>query len=373
MINLISGLSLDRILNDISQASPEFKQYIDIKGDLAEARGFEKTVHMFPDTQLFSTDLPVFLAFQERERTRSGKKPKVDVEALTITREELMQNGLKRYDVIPVELYRGENSLLKRCQNLPSWANGEIRSFYDIATASFEELIHGLFAFQDISQGNPGGLVAQAYMSDRKMKFPNGTQQAYHAMFTKLLQKRSKGNEFNYIADKILGLTNFGVNFFSYNDISVVLTADGDFKAIEHFIYNKVLPRYIAESARKTVEQHAPGRWTNLGITENGLAKLENWAREHIPAGLEANPSDYRQLTNVIYNCQNGEIYTGYVHPRIKDFVFDKSVGLAKAYVAEKSIRDRVSVAKVLSMLEKDSSSYKIWLNEMSRARGLEN
>ncbi len=81
-------------------------------------------------------------------RNRRGIKPSVQIDTLTIVRKELERDGLTKYEILPADLYRGENSLLKRCI-YPSWAGEEIKQFYDIATNRFEQLILGLFRMQD--------------------------------------------------------------------------------------------------------------------------------------------------------------------------------------------------------------------------------
>lgn len=395
MVKILDGLNLEKIISDVSQASLEFSsfmaptkkidsfpailgnkimvdgQWVDCsfsQEDLDLARGIKKTLRILLDTQLYRTtkpSLPTLLALQAREINSRQELPQIHIDQLTIVREELEQNGLRRYQVIPAELYRGENSLLKRCGFLPAWANQEIRSFYDVATSSFENLVKRLFAFQDLNLEKSPGVVAQDYMANRNLRFKEGMQQAYHEMLTKLLKKRLEGNEFNYVADKVLGLTNFGINFFSSHNKSIVLTADGDFKAIEHFIYNTVLPKYIAKKAIETVEKYAPGRWTGLGISENGQKKLEKWAQEHLQAGLGIFGDCNRQQTNLIYNCLNGQIYSGYVHPMIARFVYDDRIGLAKSYVAEKSLLDRISPTRIIEKLDNNSRAYNDWLREL--------
>jgi hypothetical protein len=395
MIKILDGLNLEKIISDVSQASLEFRSFmappkkidsfpavlsskIMVDGEWIESsfneedwdsvRGVQKTLRILLDTQLYRTtrpSLPTSLALQAREINLRKVGPQINIDQLTIVREELQQNGLRRYQVLPAELYRGENSLLKRCGFLPTWANQEIRSFYDVATNSFENLVKQLFVFQDLNMEKSAGVVAQDYMADSNMRFKEGMQQAYHEMFTKLLKKRLDGNEFNYVADKVLGLTNFGINFFSPNNKSILLTADGDFRAIEHFIYNTVLPKYIAKKAVETVEKYAPGRWTGLGISENGQKKLEKWAQEHIQAGLGIAGDFNRQQTNLIYNCLNGQIYSGYVHPMIARFVYDDRIGLAKSYVAEKSLLDRISPARIIEKLDNNSTAYNTWLREL--------
>ena len=412
MVKLTSGLGLEKIFSDISLASPEFFDFMNANYKPYDLGKFLATktadgaqneqnvwadyeqanvtttvpkIHLWLDTQICKqhgvtigertdVNLEHELAIESRNWNFTHSSPHVSLDLLTITREELKNGGLvKTYpNGLPVELYRGENSLLSRCNPLPMWARREIGTFYDIATQRFEELVKSLFTFQDEhNDESNAGIIASWFMNEQGMSFPKNDKsrvdlnQAYHGMFSGLINKRRKNNEYNYIADKILCLANFGVNFFSYNDRSIVLTADKDFNAIEHFIYQKVLPAYIAKKSSQGMEERAPGRWLNLGITANGLAKLEDWAGKQIKTGLEQCSDNQRMLTNLIYNCATGETYSGYVHPKIKEFILDSTVNLAKSYVAERSILGRLPVETVFNELEKSTSAYNAWLNDL--------
>ncbi len=50
MVHLIPDLNLERILRETSEASPEFKQFLEW-GELDEARHTNRKLHIFPDTQ----------------------------------------------------------------------------------------------------------------------------------------------------------------------------------------------------------------------------------------------------------------------------------------------------------------------------------
>lgn len=411
MVEIIKNLSLEKILNDVSQASPEMKQilygkdpfsedsfvpigslmaekpvldgtekvssysYSDIANanpipgtfggphNLDSARNFGKTIHIFPDTQLYKTYLIAKLISEIGERKVRGVVPNINLEKLAVVHEELQQGGIRRNGVIPAELYRGENSLVDSCRIFPSWANEEIREFYDVATRKFGGFVHGLFALQDKKMNEPNGHVAQEYLDSNNMKFRDGTQQAYHAMLTKLLQKRKDGNESNYVADKVLSLANFGVNFFSDSEKSIVLTADNDFKAIENFVYNTVLPSYLAGKSRDIMTKYVPYKIDQLKLrTPQGMKRFEDCFQQYLYAGLELNDCDQRQLTNVIYNCRTGETSVGYVHPMIRNFVFDKTVGLVKSYVAGQSILKNQSPKKTLQNIQEDPDWCEAWL-----------
>ncbi len=67
----------------------------------------------------------------------------------------------------------------------------------------------------------------------------------------------------------------------------------------------------------------------------------------------------------MIYNCRTGEISASYVHPKVRNFIFDKAVGLANSYVVERSILDRISPARFLKSLENDSAQYIEWLKSL--------
>jgi hypothetical protein len=365
MVKLIDGLDLEKILCDVSNASPEFKSLLRPEARQWDEFFGEPTVRIFPDTNIYSNKKEFIdcLNFQARNHPA-----KIEIDKLTIIDEELQQDGLKKYNNnLPECLFRGEKALLSKCI-MPSELKEEVRQFYDIATQSYSGIVSSLFRFHDMHGDLKNGVAAQDFMKSQKMKFKEGMQQAYHSMFTDLLKNKEKGNETNYVADKILTLTNFGINFFSSRSASVVLTADGDLEALENFTWNNVLPKYVALRAEKLMDIEAPGRWLNLGIA--GTDKLESWAKKQLRAGLElAKPEQHKQLTNIIYNCNSGNVYVGYVHLRIKDFVSDTTVGLAKSYVAERSILDRVDPNGLIQHAKDNAQSYEEWLADLKKRK----
>ncbi len=323
-----------------------------------------RRVLIFPDTNIYISH-PNFLgALGSQCKTKNRKRavkvgnnimtsPRYDLDQLTIVGEELQSGGLTRYNnALPRDLESGVNSVLSRCV-LPGVINDEVRKFYDIASKEFLGLVNDLSNYY-ASKG-PGarvGPVVDAYMSECGMKFANSnSRNTYCAMLNKLLNNQNAGNATNYVADKILALTNFGVNFFSGNDKSILLSADADLGAVEHIVYNNVLPAYIAQNMAETVNAEAPLK--ALGVDWANDSEVKSKVRQLINSGLNSlDNGSYRSQTNLIYDCRNGNVVSSFVHPAIRSFVEDQSVRYAKSYVVGKSMRDRMSPARVIKEME---------------------
>jgi hypothetical protein len=120
---------------------------------------------------------------------------------------------------------------------------------------------------------------------------------------------------------------------------------------MEHIVYNNVLPAYLAQNMADTINAHAPVGLMKVDWANDSEVKSK--IRQLINEGLDClGPSCSRTQTNLIYNCVNAEVISNGVHPAIRSFVEDQSVRYAKSYVVWRSIRDRVSPARVIRELE---------------------
>lgn len=231
--------------------------------------------------------------------------PAFSVDLLTIVREEAAPRGLKRYQIVPPELLKGEQSIISRLGGQSeSYIEGVI-PIYRCIWDYYVEAINGLNETLELyPEWSDKRIAQQVSKRDYEVDF-----------YEKQVRELRSGYKLNSVADRLLVASSYVLNMADSRDVAVVITSDGDLECISNLMHDEIIPLYMARGAYSTLES-ANKRF----VEEVSIDSFISAARQH----LRISENEWSSQQNCAHSA--GIVY----NPRTDSFDFST---LPQAYV----------------------------------------
>jgi len=235
-----------------------------------------RKVLLYPDSNiLLNPNTDGFLSLLARH-------PAIEKDVLTVVGIESQEGGLRRkfHGSIPEAVFRGQQTLEKRCRNVAESLKPDITRFFDIVVEYFTQEYGSLIALSDANRNLSPKDIALSHARRRG----KNTRPDYVRMMEKSVEMHRSGNDVNHIADRILATTCFGFNLINPYNKSIVVSNDGDLIALMDIVYDEIMPRYMERTALDVLSQNDPKLLQQPGFADGLLASAKkhlDWGKKH--------------------------------------------------------------------------------------------